>query len=174
MVICAVGVTVERVSHQAHDCSAQRGSSVLRQSVLHDCAEVEGKLVRRNILSKVVAVKNDVGPCGIDLSVYGLTANCSLATTFVAVQIVNGAAGSDDEDVLITERPQSGAHINVLENKAQWTAWCIANDTYLPRIVVSILRDENGRKRRSLVSKHPAHDKEGVVNPLHVLVQRGD
>lgn len=63
MVVSAVCVAIQRVPHEPHDRATQCRPGVLRQSVFGDRPKIERELVRRNILSKVVTVEDNIRPC---------------------------------------------------------------------------------------------------------------
>jgi len=90
-----MGVSVLWMFHQPRHSPPQRRSTVLRYDVLDCLTELEHRPLGGRFLGEVVAVANHRKP-------------------FVAVEVVDSAAGADDEVVLQAEGAQGGADLEVI------------------------------------------------------------
>lgn len=70
MVIGRMREAVQRVTHESRRSLPQVGSRIFGESVLGDGPEIDGEFGGRLLLSEVITIDNDVGPC-VDSSVLG-------------------------------------------------------------------------------------------------------
>ncbi len=99
MIIRAMRLAKQWMMHQPYDSRAEiviliTTHFALRHHVVHGLAEVERPLAWRRLLREVVPVHDDLGPV-------------------VAVEVVHGATGADQEDILITEVAEKRADVGV-------------------------------------------------------------
>ena len=130
MVVRGLRISVLGVSHQPRDRRPQPRAGVLGDGVLGRLAEVERPGLRRDLLAQTLAVLEDVGPA-------------------VAVEVVDGAAGADEEVVLEAQGPQGGADLEVEVG-----------------VEAGVGADDGGGRAGGRVGEHADQHQVGVVDPL--------
>ena len=118
------------MSHQARNRSPQPRARVLRDSVLGRLAEIQRPRLRRHLLPQTLAILQHVAPV-------------------VAVEVVDGAAGADEQELLVTQRAQRGADLDVEV-----------------RIEARVHADDGGGRAGAGVREHADQDHVRVMDPL--------
>ncbi len=89
-----MGVSVMRVFHQPGDCSPESRTTVLCDAIFDRLPELQQGLLRGVQLRKVVPVQDHWLPS-------------------VAVEVVDSAAGADEQVSFIPQRAETGADLHV-------------------------------------------------------------
>ena len=135
VVVGGVGVAVLGVLHEAGDAPSEAGAGVLGDDVLDGLAELEGPVLGGCLLGEVVAEADHGGPA-------------------VAVEVVDGAAGADEQVVVVAQGPQRRAHLHV-------------------EVRVEACVHRHDRRRRTTPREHPDQHEVRVVDPVEGRVAFG-
>lgn len=121
--------------HQAGHGAPQRRPRGLRDDVLDRLAELQRPLLRRRLHGEIIPEAQHGGPA-------------------VAVEIVDGAAGADEEIVLVAEGPQCRADLHMVVG-----------------VVAGVHRDDG--RRGTPLGEHVDEDQVDIVDPVEGRVAAG-
>jgi hypothetical protein len=135
MIVRGMCIAILRMLHQARHAPPQLWPAVIRDDILHRLTELQCPRLGRRLLREVVAVLQHGAPD-------------------IAVEVVYGAAGADEQVVLVAEGAQRRADFHVVV-----------------RVEAGVHGDECCWG--TAVWEHPDQDEIGVVDPVEVGVGLG-